>query len=32
MNLLKKELEKLIPEAQQDIKTLIKNKGESQIN
>ncbi|MDG1223389.1 MAG: citrate/2-methylcitrate synthase, partial [Candidatus Marinimicrobia bacterium] len=32
MNLLKKELEKLIPEAQQDIKTLIKNKGESQIS
>ena len=29
MNLLKKELEKLIPEAQQDIKSLIKNKGES---
>ena len=32
MNLLKKELEKLIPEAQQDIKTLIKNKCESQIS
>ena len=32
MSLLKKELEKLIPEAQQDIKSLISKNGESQIS
>ena len=32
MRLLKKELEKLIPEVQQDIKSLILKNGESQIS
>ena len=32
MSLLKKELEKLIPEVQQDIKSLISKNGESQIS
>ena len=31
MSLLKKELEKLIPETQQDIKSLIAEKGDTQI-
>ena len=32
MSLLKKELEKLIPEVQEDIKSLISKNGESQIS
>ena len=32
MNLLKKELEKLIPETQQEIKDLINKKGDTQIS
>ena len=32
MSLLKKELEKLIPETQQEIKSLIAKKGDTQIN